>query len=218
MDRENILFAFLPVCWSVYACFLPHAHTAPSLCSPPLSSSLASPSILTPLGLLYSPQVLLDAARDVVLDFLDPVPPDPSPSPNLSAFRPPLIPHSLETLSPSAPQVLDYAQDVLVDWLEPVRTEPCLPSGPVPARPLQALSPNSLQALLDAARDVLMDWLDAERGSSVTDNNIFADLPRHYEAEYDEDMDALNVSAQSSFRAGETEPTRVINRPGIHIK
>ena len=39
-----------------------------------------------------------------------------------------------------------------------------------------------------------MDWLDAQYGSSVTDNAIFADLPRHYEAEYHEDMAALNVS------------------------
>ena len=44
-----------------------------------------------------------------------------------------------------------------------------------------------------------MDWLDAQFGSSVTENSIFADLPRHYEAEYHEDMDALNVRTHTPF-------------------
>ena len=56
-----------------------------------------------------------------------------------------------------------------------------------------------MQQLLEETRDILMDWLDAQFGSSVMENSIFADLPRHYEAEYHEDMDALNVRINRSF-------------------
>lgn len=50
------------------------------------------------------------------------------------------------------------------------------------------------QALLEEARDVLSDWLDAALGSGVTDNSIFSELPRFWEAEFHRDMAALNVS------------------------
>ena len=59
------------------------------------------------------------------------------------------------------------------------------------------------QALIEDSRDILMDWLDTQHGSSVTDNAIFADLPRHYEAEYHEDMAALNVSIPAQNFCGE---------------
>ncbi|XP_059566682.1 cysteine--tRNA ligase, cytoplasmic [Myotis daubentonii] len=49
------------------------------------------------------------------------------------------------------------------------------------------------QALLEEARDVLSDWLDAALGSGVTDNSIFSELPRFWEAEFHRDMAALNV-------------------------
>lgn len=54
-----------------------------------------------------------------------------------------------------------------------------------------ALAP---QALLEEARDVLSDWLDSSQGSGVTDNSIFSELPRFWEAEFHRDMAALNVS------------------------
>ncbi|ELT92901.1 hypothetical protein CAPTEDRAFT_218029 [Capitella teleta] len=47
--------------------------------------------------------------------------------------------------------------------------------------------------LLEHARDVYMEWLDRQFGKSITDNAIFAALPKHYEQEYLEDMAALNV-------------------------
>ncbi|XP_046665768.1 cysteine--tRNA ligase, cytoplasmic isoform X3 [Homalodisca vitripennis] len=47
--------------------------------------------------------------------------------------------------------------------------------------------------LIDVSRDPLSDWLDKEQGHLVTDNDIFTSLPRHWEAEYHRDMDALNV-------------------------
>ena len=39
-----------------------------------------------------------------------------------------------------------------------------------------------------------MSWLDKHHGHEVKDNEIFAKLPRYFEADYHQDMDALNVS------------------------
>nr|CAG4639005.1 EOG090X02DZ [Daphnia magna] len=47
--------------------------------------------------------------------------------------------------------------------------------------------------LLAEAKDVLSDWLDSKYGKDVTDNAIFASLPRHWEEEFYKDMAALNV-------------------------
>nr|CAD7395991.1 unnamed protein product [Timema cristinae] len=47
--------------------------------------------------------------------------------------------------------------------------------------------------LLTESRDPLSEWLDQEKGDSITDNSIFAELPRYWEAEFHKDMDALNV-------------------------
>jgi len=52
-----------------------------------------------------------------------------------------------------------------------------------------------LQSLLDASSDALSDLLDKQYGSEVTDNAIFYELPKFFEAEFTKDMDALNVSA-----------------------
>ncbi|XP_064634346.1 cysteine--tRNA ligase, cytoplasmic-like [Lineus longissimus] len=51
----------------------------------------------------------------------------------------------------------------------------------------------SRKALLDSARDILADWLDSLHGSEVTENSIFAALPRYWEADFHDDMEALNV-------------------------
>nr|CAD7454614.1 unnamed protein product [Timema tahoe] len=47
--------------------------------------------------------------------------------------------------------------------------------------------------LLTESRDPLSEWLDQEKGDSITDNSIFAELPRYWEAKFHKDMDALNV-------------------------
>lgn len=47
--------------------------------------------------------------------------------------------------------------------------------------------------LLASASEILMTWLDKKHGKNVTDNSIFASLPRHYEAEFHKDMTALNI-------------------------
>lgn len=47
--------------------------------------------------------------------------------------------------------------------------------------------------LMASAESVLGEWLDKEKGKDVTENSIFADLPRHFENEFNKDMDALNV-------------------------
>lgn len=50
-----------------------------------------------------------------------------------------------------------------------------------------------LQAFLREVKDPLSEWLDSEQGPSVTDNSIFTKLPQHWETQFHEDMDALNV-------------------------
>ncbi len=47
--------------------------------------------------------------------------------------------------------------------------------------------------LLAEAKDVLSDWLDSKHGMDVSDNAIFASLPRYWEEEFYKDMAALNV-------------------------
>ncbi|KAJ9601009.1 hypothetical protein L9F63_000847, partial [Diploptera punctata] len=49
------------------------------------------------------------------------------------------------------------------------------------------------EALLREAKDPLSEWLDLVQGATVTDNSIFAELPRYWESQFHEDMDALNV-------------------------
>nr|CAG4649153.1 EOG090X02DZ [Scapholeberis mucronata] len=49
------------------------------------------------------------------------------------------------------------------------------------------------QQLLTEAKDVLSDWLDSTQGATVTENSIFASLPRYWEEEFHKDMAALNV-------------------------
>lgn len=49
------------------------------------------------------------------------------------------------------------------------------------------------EELLTSASSVLGEWLDKQKGMDITDNSIFAELPRHYEDEFNKDMEALNV-------------------------
>lgn len=51
------------------------------------------------------------------------------------------------------------------------------------------------ERLLACAEGVLGEWLDLQKGKEVTDNSIFSALPRHYEEEFNKDMEALNVGA-----------------------
>eukprot|EP00088_Acartia_fossae_P053202 TRINITY_DN6041_c0_g1_i1.p1 TRINITY_DN6041_c0_g1~~TRINITY_DN6041_c0_g1_i1.p1 ORF type:complete len:765 (-),score=209.10 TRINITY_DN6041_c0_g1_i1:573-2867(-) len=63
------------------------------------------------------------------------------------------------------------------------------------------------EALLRDAKDVMSDWLDTSLGSTVTENSIFADLPRFWEEEFHKDMEALNVmSADCLTRVSEYVP------------
>ncbi|GAB1604321.1 cysteine--tRNA ligase, cytoplasmic [Argonauta hians] len=47
--------------------------------------------------------------------------------------------------------------------------------------------------LLNAGKDVLADMLDKRKGSEVRENSIFSELPNHWEEEFHNDMEALNV-------------------------
>ena len=49
------------------------------------------------------------------------------------------------------------------------------------------------EVLLKDGKDVISDWLDSQQGSTVTENKIFADLPRYWEEEFHKDMEALSV-------------------------
>jgi len=49
------------------------------------------------------------------------------------------------------------------------------------------------EALLTVTKDPLSDWLDIKYGADVTDKTIFAKLPQYWEAQFHQDMDALNV-------------------------
>ena len=64
-----------------------------------------------------------------------------------------------------------------------------------------------LQRLLGDGKDMLADWLDTLYGSTVTDNSIFTELPQHFEAEYHEDMEALNVSHHEVIEVPKTAPS-----------
>ena len=50
-----------------------------------------------------------------------------------------------------------------------------------------------MENLISSSESVLGEWLDKLKGHEVTDNSIFSHLPRHYENEFNKDMDALNV-------------------------
>uniref|UniRef100_T1KNQ3 Cysteine--tRNA ligase, cytoplasmic n=2 Tax=Tetranychus urticae TaxID=32264 RepID=T1KNQ3_TETUR len=47
---------------------------------------------------------------------------------------------------------------------------------------------------LEKCKEVLYEYLDFKNGSSVTDNDIFIDVPRKYESEFFDDMVELNVA------------------------
>uniref|UniRef100_A0A7N6BPJ9 Cysteine--tRNA ligase, cytoplasmic n=1 Tax=Anabas testudineus TaxID=64144 RepID=A0A7N6BPJ9_ANATE len=49
------------------------------------------------------------------------------------------------------------------------------------------------KVLLENSKDLLADWLDKQFGSQVTENSIFSTLPKYWEGEYHNDMNALNV-------------------------
>jgi len=51
----------------------------------------------------------------------------------------------------------------------------------------------SQEEIINGAREGLVLVLDKELGHTVTDNDVFWDLPRYWEAKYWEDMDRLNV-------------------------
>ena len=56
----------------------------------------------------------------------------------------------------------------------------------------EVLSTVKSQLLLDG-KDLFSDWLDKKHGAEVTDNAIFAKLPKYWEEEFHRDMEALNV-------------------------
>lgn len=47
--------------------------------------------------------------------------------------------------------------------------------------------------LVSNLKDILAPWLDKQFGNQVSDNEIFKELPRFYENDFNEDMKALNI-------------------------
>ena len=47
----------------------------------------------------------------------------------------------------------------------------------------------------------MADWLDGLHGAEVTDKSIFSRLSQHFEEDYHNDMDGLNVSPVKVFLA-----------------
>ena len=52
---------------------------------------------------------------------------------------------------------------------------------------------NSRSQILQDGKDLFADWLDKQHGSEITDNAIFAKLPKYWEEEFHRDMESLNV-------------------------
>lgn len=46
---------------------------------------------------------------------------------------------------------------------------------------------------ISECRDPFSQWLDTKYGATVTKNEIFSDLPAHWEEDFHKDMDSLNV-------------------------
>lgn len=62
------------------------------------------------------------------------------------------------------------------------------------------------------AKDPISDWLDSKYGSTVTDNAIFASLPRRWEQEFHNDMDSLNVSKSIQIKVCIEKSCRIYTR------
>ncbi|KAG7468378.1 hypothetical protein MATL_G00142280 [Megalops atlanticus] len=91
-----------------------------------------------------------------------------------------------ETTDPDKRQMLERLDTAVTAALAPLQ-------GAVQNGIADTALQSQAQVLLDEAKDLLSDWLDSQFGSQVTENSIFSLLPKHWEAEYHKDMDALNV-------------------------
>ncbi|OXB63563.1 hypothetical protein ASZ78_008839 [Callipepla squamata] len=91
-----------------------------------------------------------------------------------------------ETTDPDKRQMLEKIQNAVKSAFDPLQEA-------VQARlPAEEIS-RCHEILLEEAKDLLSDWLDSKFGSQVTDNSIFSELPKFWEAEFHKDMEALNV-------------------------
>lgn len=81
---------------------------------------------------------------------------------------------------------------MLVDEIEKVKVSASAVKDARSSGNLSDVEKN-MDALLTTASGVLGEWLDKKKGSQVTENSIFADLPRQFENSFNSDMEALNV-------------------------
>lgn len=66
---------------------------------------------------------------------------------------------------------------------------------------------------LEEIKDILAPWLDRHKGSKLTDNGIFSELPKHWEEEFHKDMEALNVSNVKNKNV--IEPLKLLSHTSI---
>nr|XP_029503344.1 cysteine--tRNA ligase, cytoplasmic-like [Oncorhynchus nerka] len=95
-----------------------------------------------------------------------------------------------ETTDPDKKQMLERLDSAVAAALGPLQ-------GAVESKAGEADIQRLAQVLLEKAKDLLSDWLDAQFGSQVTENSIFSLLPKFWEGEYHNDMDALNVGGST---------------------
>uniref|UniRef100_A0A8C5DPC8 Cysteine--tRNA ligase, cytoplasmic n=1 Tax=Gouania willdenowi TaxID=441366 RepID=A0A8C5DPC8_GOUWI len=90
------------------------------------------------------------------------------------------------TTDPDKKQMMERLDSVVSAALQPLQAAVTSGASDEAIQPLA-------QVLLDSSKDLLSDWLDKKFGSQVTENSIFSILPKYWEGEYHQDMQALNV-------------------------
>lgn len=113
----------------------------------------------------------------------------PAPSQILQdvlSARGPFQTYLASTTDPDKKQMLERLDAAVTAALEPLQAAV---SGNAPDNEVLPLA----QTLLESSKDLLSDWLDKQFGSQVTENSIFSILPKYWEGEYHNDMEALNV-------------------------
>ncbi|XP_041074739.1 cysteine--tRNA ligase, cytoplasmic-like isoform X1 [Polyodon spathula] len=91
-----------------------------------------------------------------------------------------------ETTDPDKKQMLERLHTAVTSVLGPLQEAVQRGAAASEVEPRAEL-------LLEEAKDLLSDWLDSQLGSQVTENSIFSILPKYWEGEYHQDMEALNI-------------------------
>nr|XP_020441259.1 cysteine--tRNA ligase, cytoplasmic isoform X2 [Monopterus albus] len=105
---------------------------------------------------------------------------------DILSAREPFQTYLASTTDPDKKQMLERLDAAVTAALQPLQAALGVTA---PDEVIQPLA----QVLLESSKDLLADWLDKQFGSLVTENSIFSILPKYWEGEYHNDMQALNV-------------------------